>query len=131
MAVLHIVLMILKFIGILLLILLGIFLLTVLGVLFCPVRYSAQGYKDENKYGGKAKVSWLCHLVSFSVWYDSSQGEAGYGVRIFGIPLLKVLEELSKRKESKGSQSTGGRKRRAGNTGTGQSFRRKNFQGKF
>ena len=99
MAVLHIVLMILKFIGILLLILLGIFLLTVLGVLFCPVRYSAQGYKDENKYGGKAKVSWLCHLVSFSVWYDSSQGEAGYGVRIFGIPLLKVLEELSKRKE--------------------------------
>lgn len=101
MAVLHIVLMILKFIGILLLILLGIFLLTVLGVLFCPVRYSAQGYKDENKYGGKAKVSWLCHLVSFSVWYDSSQGEAGYGVRIFGIPLLKVLEELSKRKEKK------------------------------
>lgn len=101
MAVLHIVLMILKIIGILLLILLGIFLLTVLGVLFCPVRYSAQGYKDENKYGGKAKVSWLCHLVSFSVWYDSSQGEAGYGVRIFGIPLLKVLEELSKRKEKK------------------------------
>ena len=101
MAVLHIVLMILKFIGILLLILLGIFLLTVLGVLFCPVRYSAQGYKDENKYGGKAKVFWLCHLVSFSVWYDSSQGEAGYGVRIFGIPLLKVLEELSKRKEKK------------------------------
>lgn len=101
MAVLHIVLMILKIIGILLLILLGILLLTVFAILFCPVRYSAQGYKDENKYGGKAKVSWLCHLVSFSVWYDSSQGEAEYGIRIFGIPLLKVFEELSRRKEKK------------------------------
>lgn len=101
MAVLHIVLTILKIIGILLLILLGILLLTVLAVLFCPVRYSAQGYKDEEKYGGRAKVSWLCHLISFTVWYDSREGETGYGIRIFGIPLLKLLEALSKRKEKK------------------------------
>lgn len=101
MAVLHIVLMILKIIGILLLILLGLLLLTVLMVLFCPVRYRAWGYRERGKYGGKAGVSWLFHLISFSLWYESVEGEARYELRIFGLPVLKLLKKIRRKKAEK------------------------------
>ena len=67
MAVLHIVFMILKIIGILLLILLGILLLGVLALLFCPVRYQARGYRDKEQYGGKAGSFFLA-VALFSVF---------------------------------------------------------------
>ena len=101
MAVLHIVFMILKIIGILLLVLVGILLLGVLAVLFCPVRYQARGYRDKEHYGGKAGVSWLFHLIFFTVWYDSGEDRAGYEIRIFGIPVLKLLKVLKQRKRQK------------------------------
>lgn len=101
MAVLHIVFMILKIIGILLLVLVGILLLGVLAVLFCPVRYQARGYRDKEHYGGKAGVSWLFHLIFFTVWYDSGEDRAVYEIRIFGIPVLKLLKVLKQRKRQK------------------------------
>ena len=54
----HILLLILKIIGILLLILLGLLILFVLAVLFAPVRYRADGTLLEKK---KADISanWL------------------------------------------------------------------------
>lgn len=101
MAVLHIVFMILKIIGILLLVLLGLFVLAVLALLFCPVRYQARGYREQEKYGGKAGVSWLFHLLAFSVWYDSGQEKTGYEIRVLGIPLLRLLKALKKKKRKK------------------------------
>ena len=105
MAALHIVFMILKIIGILLLVLLGIFLLGILAFLFCPVRYQARGYRDKEQYGGKAGVSWLFHLIFFSMWYDSKEERAGYEIRIFGIPVLKFFRLLKRRKKKRRKKS--------------------------
>ena len=54
----HIVLLILKILGILLLVLLGLLLLVLLAVLFVPVRYQLQGMWKEDKWAS-VKVSWL------------------------------------------------------------------------
>ena len=104
MAVLHIVFMILKVIGILLLILLGILLLGVLALLFCPVRYQARGYRDKEQYGGKAGVSWLFHLIGLTVWYDSKEEKSDYEIRIFGIPVRKLFKALKQRKRKSGNR---------------------------
>ena len=50
MGIIHIILGILKVVGILLLIVLGILLLAVLAALFCPVTYSAMGSRDAEAY---------------------------------------------------------------------------------
>ena len=107
MAVLHIVFMILKVIGILLLILLGILLLGVLALLFCPVRYQARGYRDKEQYGGKAGVSWLFHLIGLTVWYDSKEEKSDYEIRIFGIPVRKFFKALKQRKRKKTGEKRG------------------------
>lgn len=63
---LHMILLILKIIGIILLILIGLILVLALVVLFTPLRYqmrgSCKGTLDTLK--AEAKVSWLFHLVS-------------------------------------------------------------------
>lgn len=99
MIVLHILLGILKAVGILLLILLGLLLLLLLSLLFCPVGYGIQGEKDEAGCRGTAKISWLFHLVSVKGTYSGSGGEMQCTVRLFGIPLEKVLALLEKRRE--------------------------------
>lgn len=68
---LHILLLILKILGILLLVILGVILAVVLLVLFVPVRYRG----DVSFYGkpeGGVMVSWLLHLVTVRVNYDGS-----------------------------------------------------------
>lgn len=99
MIVLHILWTILKIAGIILLILLGLLLLVVLAVLFCPVVYQAEGRKDADSLCGRAGVSWLCHLISFKIWYENE--EMDYSVRVFGISLKKVLEFIEKQQEKK------------------------------
>ena len=99
MIVLHILLGILKAVGILLLILLGLLLLLIFSLLFCPVGYGIQGEKDEAGCRGTAKISWLFHLVSVKGTYSGSGGEMQCTVRLFGIPLEKVLALLEKRRE--------------------------------
>lgn len=105
MAALHIVFMILKITGILLLVLLGLLLAILLALLFCPVRYQARGYRDRERYGGKAGVSWLFHLLAFSAWYDSSEENAGYEIRVLGIPLLKFLKAVREKKKKQRKKS--------------------------
>ena len=87
MAVLHIVFMILKIIGILLLVLVGILLLggTCCFILPCTIP-GPGGYRDKEHYGGKAGVSWLFHLIFFTVWYDSGEDRAGYENPYFRDP---------------------------------------------
>lgn len=93
----HIILGILKIIGILLLAVLGLFLLLVLSLLFVPVRYCGEGYKDKDGYEGKITVSWLFHLI----WVQGSFGADSEGwklsVRVLGIPLEKLKKILIKR----------------------------------
>ena len=112
MGVLHIILGIIKVVGIVLLILLGIFLLGILAVLFCPVTYKARGNRDADSYEGHVQISWFFRLVSFMFSFGSKT-ESSFSVRILGIPLKfnqnkekgKVSEEL-KNSEEKSSPKT-------------------------
>lgn len=69
---LHIILLVLKIIGIILLVLIGLILLLAAVVLFTPFRYQAagscKGTLDTLK--AEAKVSWLFHLVSGRVVFS-------------------------------------------------------------
>ncbi len=68
---LHILLMILKILGILLLVILGIILAVLLVVLFVPLRYRVDASFDGKPQGG-VLVSWLLHLVTVRVSYDGA-----------------------------------------------------------
>lgn len=96
---LHIILMILKIIGILLLVLLGIVLLLLLSLLFVPVCYSGWGKKEGKTYQGKASVSWLFYLIHGTVSYE--EGQSRFEIYLCGIPLMKLGEKLKNRKKRK------------------------------
>lgn len=85
---LHIILGILKIIGILLGIIFLLLLAGLLAVIFVPVRYrlEAQAQTGERQYAFSLRVSWLLHIVSAAVTADSLQG-SGITVRLFGIRL--------------------------------------------
>lgn len=88
----HILLLILKAIGILILVLLGLVLAVVYLVLFVPVCYEAGGsWKD--KPAGKGKISWLFGAVSLSAGYDGDESGLTAGVRLFGQKLWEMGEE--------------------------------------
>ncbi len=108
MAVLHIVFMILKIIGILLLVLVGILLLGVLTVYSALYDTRPGGTGIRKNYGGKAGVSWLFHLIFFTVWYDSGEDRAGYEIRKAfrdpGPETFKGPEAAKKTEEKKEKQ---------------------------
>jgi hypothetical protein len=82
---LHIILMILKILGLILLVILGLFLAVLLAVLFVPVRYHGSGsYYGECK--GSAGISWLLHILSIRLRYDKNLTVT---IRLFGIRILK------------------------------------------
>ena len=60
---LHILLLILKIIGIVLLVILGLLLAAVLLVLLVPLRYRLEG-SWHGEPAGKVRVTWLLHAVS-------------------------------------------------------------------
>lgn len=91
MGIIHIILGILKVVGILLLIVLGILLLAVLAALFCPVTYSAMGSRDAETYEGHVRIGWLFRLISFTFTFGSER-EGDFCIRIFGIPLNRKEE---------------------------------------
>lgn len=101
---LHIILMILKIIGILLLVLLGIVLLFLLSLLFVPVCYSGWGKKEGKTYQGKASVSWLFHLIHGTVVYEEKQSR--FELYLCGIPLMKLREKTKNRKHTLSEKPT-------------------------
>ena len=72
----HILLMILKIIGVILLVILGLLLTAVLLILFVPVRYRAD-ISFDGKPDGEAAVSWLLHLVRIRVSYHEHADVSG------------------------------------------------------
>lgn len=72
---LHILLLILKIIGIILAAILGILVLLICIVLFVPVRYEVMGKGDGSPESLKAKVriTWLLHLVAVDIYYKNQQ----------------------------------------------------------
>lgn len=81
---LHMILTILKIIGICLLVLLALLLAAVILVLFVPVRYCITAGKYE-EINAEVKVTWLLHLVSVRFGYE--KGTYQQSVRILGIRL--------------------------------------------
>lgn len=77
---LHILLFILKIIGI---ILLAILILALL-LLFFPVFYKLEGRKEKNEQYIKLRGGWLFHIIHFYFLYDE---DIDYGIRIFGIKI--------------------------------------------
>ena len=86
----HVLLTVLKILGILLASIIGLLLLILLIVLLVPVRYRGKAQKHD-KINADGVVSWLLHIVHCSVKYE------GDGVitvvRIFGIKVYPKSEK--------------------------------------
>lgn len=102
---LHIILMILKILGILILSILSFGLCIGLLVLFCPIRYYLEG-SIYGKPKGHIRVSWLLRLVCVTFSYQENQ--FSYKFCILGIPLKKrkkkelpIVQETQGKKEKK------------------------------
>ena len=88
---LHIILLILKIIGIIILSILGLLLLTLLASLFVPVIYRIQGAKHGEEMHGGGKLFWL--FISAKASIDNKDKSVKVKIRIFGIP-LKVYQKI-------------------------------------
>lgn len=80
---LHILLSILRIIGILLLVLLILLLVLTVSVLFVPYSYQIRIQKDET-FHMKTDITWLFHMVHFTFLYDK---KSSFQFLVFGIPL--------------------------------------------
>ena len=88
----HIILLILKIIGIVLVSLIGVFLALILLGLFVPLRYNIKGEKgNEQPIEADVRVNWLLHIVSFSLKYKE---KVSYRLRIFGFTVLKGEDDF-------------------------------------
>lgn len=96
---LHIILTILKIIGIVLALVLGFILLMLLIVLFVPIRYHGFGSKTEEQIKGEFTVSWL--LKAICVKLKLLDKDFQYEIRIFGITLEEIQSFLGKLKKKK------------------------------
>lgn len=98
----HVILTILKILGILLLILIGIVLAIVLSVLFVPVRYRVEGEKSSPGWesaNGTVTVSWLLHLLHLRAEYQEKQ--LRWECYLFGVPLKKAGARIKQWKKKR------------------------------
>ncbi|MBQ3584643.1 MAG: DUF2953 domain-containing protein [Lachnospiraceae bacterium] len=94
---LHIVLTILKIIGIILLVIIGLVLLICACILFVPIRYRIQvTYKDEFRL--QARVTYLLHAVCAK--YVREHGEGDMELKLFGIRTHFFDKEKKKEAEA-------------------------------
>lgn len=93
----HILLLILKILGILILVIVGLLVFLCACVLFIPVRYSLTGKKTESETTVKLRFHWFLHILSFYGCYESEEFSTRF--RIFGIP-LKSKKEPKKNDEN-------------------------------
>ena len=99
---LHIILIILKIIGIVLLSIVGIILLAIACVLFVPVRYRIRLTREEGE--GKppvavyVKITWLLHLINVLIRYPA---DVMIRARIMIFTLFRIPEDEKKVKTKK------------------------------
>lgn len=82
-------LLILKIIGLIVLGILGLILAILLIVLLVPVRYRAE-VSYHNRIKGSAGVSWLLHILSCKIVYDT---ELDVVIRVLGFPIGREREK--------------------------------------
>ena len=101
---LHIILLILKIIGIVLLCILGILILSIVCALFVPVRYRIKVTREEGEgkppFTAYVKITWLLHLVNILVRYPA---DVVLRVRLTVITLFRLpqKDKAGKKKESR------------------------------
>lgn len=105
---LHIILVILKIIGILLLALLGFLLLAVLCLLLVPVRYRAGFRRGEDGTSATAAVSWLFSLICLRVRCEKG-GKPETELYLCGIPLMRLLARRREKKEKRAASARKGK----------------------
>ena len=105
----HLILGILKIIGIILLILISLFLLILLAIAFVPVRYYARGKFTGDETYANVKVSWLLHIISFTFSIDRT-AKSKIAVRLFGIKLPLFGSEPKHGKKKRPEKESGKRK---------------------
>ena len=105
---LHIIIFILKIIGILLLVILGLILLLVSSVLFVPITYKVRAERKDGVIQVRAVAGWMFRLLSVHYRLHTSQEPMQLlQGRIFGIPVWKPLEpkkEKPKKAEKKSKE---------------------------
>ena len=105
---LHIIIFILKIIGILLLVILGLILLLVSSVLFVPITYKVRAERKDGVIQVRAVVGWMFRLLSVHYRLHTSQEPMQLlQGRILGIPVWKPLEpkkEKPKKAEKKSKE---------------------------
>ena len=99
--IIHIVILLLKIIGILLLSMIGLILLVSIIVLVSPIRYRFHAeYLENEQPQGLVKVTWLAHILSIQVEYKEK--EFVYFAKIFGIqvfPKKNPKEKMRKKQK--------------------------------
>ena len=93
----HILLLILKIIGIIVLSILGLALL----ILFFPITYvgKVNGNIEEKKITGNIRAGWLFHLLHCRLWIENT--EIHYNIRLLGIKIKSSEAKEKKKKEKK------------------------------
>ena len=100
---LHMILGILKVIGLIIGILLLLLLSVLLALIFVPVRYKLTAKVLPGQYAFSLRGSWLLHIVSASVNADSVNGRR-ITLRLFGIrlPLFQPEDDTGEREDRDG-----------------------------
>ena len=99
----HIVLLILKIIGIFLLVILGLLLLIVLALLLIPFRYRGAGQYKSPETLAEVSVGWLLRLVSLDARYEPGTGFSGelrvlrFIIKSFGNQEIRKQRDTAKK----------------------------------
>lgn len=109
---LHILLLLLKIIGIIILSILGTIILVLLCVLFVPVRYRIEVARKEGENElpvvVQAKVTWLLHFINVLVRYST---EFYLRVRLLFIPVFRLPRKEKKKREKRKKKEKGEEKK--------------------
>lgn len=98
---LHVILGILKVIGIILLAAVGLILFSLLALLFVPIRYRIAGKKEEAVLEGRVQISWLLRIIGFDV--ECAKGQLVMRLKLFGLTLKRIGGEEEKKRHRGGS----------------------------
>ena len=107
----HIILAILRIIGIILLIVLGIAAALILLVLFWPVEYQIHLRKEDQPFEAEGRAGWLFHLLSADVQIRERTGTItlkvfGRGLKTFRIPEGRKAEKPRSQEASRAKTVT-------------------------
>lgn len=108
---LHIILGILKVIGIIIGVVLLLLCTVLLSIAFVPVRYRMEAVKEQERTDVKLRATWLLHAVSVLLYTDAA-GAVSVTVRLFGIQ-LPLHREKGGRSAGSGKRGRGRRKKQA------------------